>query len=359
MKKFFLIPAIAVFATLFSACSNDEPTPPPANDPETEGLFIINQGNWMAGNSSLSYYTPDDDTVEQEVFFRANDARLGDMAQSMTIDSKNNGWIVVNNSNVIFAIDVDTYKEKGRITDGIVSPRYIHFVSPTKAYVSQLYTNTIAVVDPTTYAVTGYITVPGMEASTGSTEMMVQAGKYVYVNCWSYNSTIIKIDTTSDTVVASLEVGIQPKAITLDADNNLWVISDGGYYGAPAYGNPTLVKVNTATFSIDLSMEMPIDSNIVSVVTNGDGTQLYWICDDVYTMPIGSTSLPAEPIIKSNQRFFNGLTVNPKNGDIYVADAVDYVQLGVVHRYNADGEFVSDIPAGLLPGGFCWKLGHE
>ena len=80
------------------------------------GLFITNEGNFQYGNATLSYYDPETQQVQNEVFFRANGMKLGDVAQSMCIHD-NKGWVVVNNSHVIFAIDLNTFKEVGRITN--------------------------------------------------------------------------------------------------------------------------------------------------------------------------------------------------------------------------------------------------
>lgn len=319
-----------------------------------EGLFIVNEGNFNYGNATLSYYNPATKEVENEIFYRANAMRLGDVAQSMTIyDGK--GWVVVNNSHVIFAINPDTFQEVGRI-EGFTSPRYIHFISDEKAYVTQIWDNRIAIVNPKRYEITGYIECPEMTMESGSTEQMVRWGDYLFVNCWSYQNRILKIDTRTDKVVAELKVGIQPTSIVLDRNGKLWTITDGGYEGSPyGYEAPALYRIDAETFSIEKEFRFNRGDAPSEVQLNGTRDRLYWINDDIWAMDCDAERLPVRPFLAAVGTIYYGLTVCPSSGDVYIADAIDYQQPGKIYRYTQSGEKVDEFYAGVIPGAFCWK----
>ena len=317
------------------------------------GLFITNEGNFMYGNASLSYYDTETRRVENEIFARANAQKLGDVAHSMVIRN-GIGWVVVNNSGVIFAIDTHTFREVGRIT-GFTSPRCIHFVSDEKAYVTQIWDSRICIVNPRTFSITGWIET-GMDAESGSTEQMVQYGRYVFTNCWSYQNSILKIDTETDCVVAELEVGIQPTSLVLDCNDKLWTVTDGGFDDSP-YGHeePKLCRIDPERFEVECEFRFRTGDHPSDVQLNGAGDTLYWINDDVWRMDVTAENLPARPFIETAGTIYYSLTVNPVNGDVYVADAIDYVQNGIVMRYSAEGALLDTFTVGITPGSFCWR----
>lgn len=318
------------------------------------GLFITNEGNFQYGNATLSYYDPDSKTIENELFYRANAMKLGDVAQSMTIRD-GIGWIVVNNSHVIFAIDIVTGKEVGRITN-LTSPRYMHFLSDEKAYVTQIWDNRIFIVNPTSFEITGYIQCPDMTMEQGSTEQMVQYGRYVYVNCWSYQNRILKIDSVTDTVVDELVVGIQPTSLVMDRNNKLWCVTDGGYQGSPyGYEAPSLYKIDAETFTIEAQFKFKLGDAPSEVQLNGTRDKLYWINDDIWEMDVEAGDIPSEPFLQSRGTIYYGLSIDPVNGDVYIADAIDYQQQGMVLRYSSSGDELDRFYVGIIPGAFCWR----
>lgn len=357
MKQMKNLLKISLWALLLCgavACSSDEePIPSPYATPN-HALFVVNSGNFQSGNASLTLYDPAAKTSINEIFRKANGYALGDVAQSMTIHG-NTGWIVVNNSGVIYAVDLATMLVKGRI-EGLTSPRYICFASNDKAYVSHMYSNQITIINPRTYAVTGSITCSNMEASTGSTEQMVIDGNYLYVSCWSYQKDILKIDTTTDKVVATLEAGIQPASLHIDHNHKLWTLCDGGWDGNPlGYEAPKLCRINPTTMTIEQEFTFTKGDYFAKVVMNEAKDTLYWIKGGIYALPVQSETLPTSPLITNPEAAFYTMTIDPRTKEIYAADAMDWTQQGIVYRYSPSGVLLHSFYVGVCPENFCWN----
>lgn len=355
-NRMMAVAAMLVAATAFTSCSDDDEPDNPVIEMDEHGVFVVCEGNYGSSNASLTWANMEDNTYLNEVFRKANGVTLGSQAQSMTIHD-DEGWVVVCDSHVIFKIDLDDYKEEGRIT-GLSMPRYMHFVSDTKAYVTLMNSTQIAVVNPETFTITGYIDLPDMYGA-GDAAMMVQDGKYVYVNCWSYQNKIVRINTDNDKVDASLVVGIQPKSMCMDKNKNLWIVTDGGGWeqNPAGYEAPALVKVDARNMKVTKKFELPLGANVGSIALNGAGDRLYWVCNDVYSMSVDSETLPEKPVIEAfpdNAYRLYGLGVSPKTGHIFVADAKDYVQNGQVFEYDAEGKLLHSFETGICPRFFCW-----
>lgn len=318
--------------------------------PSGDGVFIVNEGGFGYGNASLSYYTPSTGTIENEVFIRANGINLGDVAQSMSIKD-NRGFVVVNNSSVIYAIDLRTFKVVGEIAP-LTSPRYIHFFSDTKAYVTDLYDPRITIFNPETYEITGRIDMHGH----ASTEQMVQYDKYIFTNCWSYDNKILVIDSETDMLVDSIQVGIQPTSLVIDKYNKIWAVTDGGYAGNP-YGHtaPSLYRIDAETREIEKEFKFRLGEHLSEICLNGTRDTLYFINESIWRMDVTAEIFPVRPFIEHRGTIYYGLDVNPVNSDIYLADAIDYVQSGMVYRYNAAGDLLDNFRVGIIPGAFCFR----
>ena len=355
---------------LMAACSNSEPEKPTVDyDWRARGVIVLCEGNYQAGNSTLSFYNPETKEVFNGVFQRVNEAKMGDTGQSIQLYG-GMAYVAMENSGIIWALDTETFQVRGKLTAGetehMINPRYIHFLSSEKAYVTDLYAPYITIFNPRTMRYVGSIPT-GQPTAYGynSTEEMVQYGNRVFTNCWSYSNKILVIDTTKDEVCDSIVLSSwQPKSMALDARGKLWVITDGGYEkDDDSFGDniPHLYRIDAATLTIELDQTLDTDNANVQLATNPSGTILYIINNDVYRMEVTAAHVPVRPFIEaetgSNGRkhFLYGIGVNPRNGEIYVADAVDYSQSGVVYRYSESGTLLDKFRVGITPNGFAFK----
>lgn len=314
----------------------------------------------MYGNASLSFYDPALHSVENQIFIHANNIPLGDVCHSMSIHGKL-GFLAINNSGKVFVINTDNFQLVHTI-GGLVSPRYIEFVSDTKAYITDLYSPYITIIHPTTFEVTGSIPV-----THRGTEQMAQHGDYLYVTSWTYNDKVYKIDTRTDNVVDSLTVTKQPNSIVCDRFGKLWVLSDGSYPGSP-YGKVAgaLTRIDAESFTLEATFPFSNpNASPTEIQINGTRDTLYYINSrwdqaaelgsGICRMAVTDSQLNETPFIPEAGQLFYALGVDPKSGEIYTSDAIDYLQKGFVLRYSPNGQLLDKFKVDITPGAFAFK----
>lgn len=333
-----------------------------------KGVLILCEGNYNSGNASLSYYDTETHKVENGIFQRANDRKLGDTGQSIILKD-GVAYIAMENSGIVWKIDAKTFRVMGQLTtndtEHMINPRFVHFVSNDKAYITDLYAPYITVFNPQTMKYVGSIST-GQTGMNGycSTEEMVQVDNEVFTNCWSYSRNILIIDTQRDAVCDSIVLGSwQPKSMVVDANKKLWVITDGGYSTeTESFSDnvPHLYRINPKTREVEVDLPMSTDESTVQIALSPDKNTLYMLNNDVYQMSVTSNRLPDNPFLlapvdsNGKRHKLYGIGINPTNGEIYVADAVDYRQSGVVYRYDRNGTPIDNFRVGILPTQFVF-----
>ena len=371
MKRHHLFLLLALATMLFS-CGPDKPDNP-SGMTIGSGMFVLNEGNYQFSNASLTFYDIEADTVVNNLFYKANNAPIGDVAQSMALVD-GNLYIVVNNSNNIYKVDANTIAcdiTKPYKLGDFYSPREMHFVAPNKAYVTDLIGTDLWIVNPQDMTHTGSI------AMGNTTEKMVQVGNELYVSNWSiyyivndpnshesYN-TVQVVDLNNDVKVADITVGKEPNTMVVDKNGHVWVLCEGRSWEDEYGENPTLWEIDpmlkTATVRYEFKGPYEFDEDIKGVATalksNVAGDQFYMIYNnEVRRFDIATLSLSETfRITPELEGLFYNMAVDPRTGDLYVTDAKNYMMNGRVYRYSSDGLLLASFEAGLIPSAMLFK----
>ena len=355
MKKVNLF-LISIVAALLFSCKPDQPVDPNAFNLGS-GVLVLNEGNFQFSNASLSFYDVEADTVCNNLFYKVNNAPLGDVAESMAL-AEGKLYIVVNNSNLIYKVDANTIVCDTTKTFKVIdfySPREMHFVSPEKAYVSDLMGTGLWIINPKEMKHCGFV-------ETGkTTEKMVAVGNELYVSNWSNyylegmeKNTVQVIDMNNDVKVAEIQVGKEPNTMAVDKNGHVWVLCEGATWEADGE-YPSLWEINPMLKSAEKRFEF--DGTAMVLRANPTGDQLYLIYNnevcrfDIGTLTLSETfCIAAEP-----QGMFYNMAVEPNSGDIYVTDAKNYMMNGTVYRYTNDGLLLSSFEAGVIPSAMLFK----
>jgi YVTN family beta-propeller protein len=353
--KSSLLFALAVSYSLVSCNKSSDPV----KGKYQTGVLVANEGGFGAANGDVTYYNASSDLLDQTIFKNANGTFAGDVLQSITIDG-DNGYLVLNGSNTIEIVDDYTFKSKSTFTDKLLDkPRYLQVING-KAYISvwgpfnsnfSLTSSYVLVVDVKTLQVTTSIaTDPGVEN-------LLYNGKYLFASNYNFggSNTVSVIDPSTNTLVKKITLAAGPAGMVLDANNKLWVITSGSSTNFIGNNDGKLIRINPSTFDIEQTIELNANP-LTDLGVSPDKKSLYYaVNSSVYKIDITASSAPSTAWSNTTLSSLYALGVDPKTGEVYLGDALNFSSEGKVFIYNTDGTFKTFISAGISPGQFIFR----
>jgi DNA-binding beta-propeller fold protein YncE len=325
-----------------TGCDSSEPcTVDCGAGPGLAEVFVANQGNFAAGNGSLGRFDPVDESV-------GSTAALGGLVQSAVV---HNGrvYVTVNTGNRVDVFDADGLNRLAQIH--VPAPRYVAVISDTKAYVtSQFYDfgpsvrpDLVTVINPQTGA-----TVDSVQVG-GNAEGMAIVGSRAYVTTGGYSDTqlVMVLDTATDAIMDTLDVGCPPRLALPDAQGDVFIICATGagpdevvvLDGATGTEEARIPVGTTATFGFGQDAYLAASENEL-YVAQADGTILR-IDTESNTVLATLGPFGSDPI--------GAVAYDPDDDRLYVARApagFEFVSGGYVTVHDRTGTEVARFSSG-------------
>ena len=91
------------------------------------------------------------------------------------------------------------------------------------------------------------------------------------------------------------------------------------------------------------------------MLINKTGDTIFLVNVDVYRFPINANQLPTNAWIEAENRNLFAIGQDPNDYNIYISDAVDYMQSGVIYRYDPNSQCTDTFTVGITPNSFVFK----
>lgn len=334
MKKMkWMVPALAM-TVIMAGCSKDDT--PVTRTPVTAGLYVLNEGGWGKGNTTLTYYDFSTSKASTDFYESVNGSKLGDTGNDILIYGSKL-YIVVNVSSYVEVAEATTAKsiKKIEMTNGgnDRQPRYA-IPYKNKVLISS-YDGTVAVLDTASLAIDQFITVGS------NPEQMEIVGDKLYVansgglNFPVYDSTVSVVDLLTMKETSKIKVGTSPVKLAAGG-GKLFVLCSGNYMDI----GPQLVSIS-------------LTSDIAPVRRDFNGGAIRYFDGKLFASTGYGAASPGVSVLSpaslatTTENFISdgttvttpyGLSIDPETGDVFVTDAKDYVSSGEVFCFDKTGK---------------------
>jgi len=329
---------------LLGSCKKDDDNF--ANDEisSTKGVYMLSEGAYGSKGSDITYYDISAKTTQRGYYKKVNGADLGENATDLQrYGSKM--YCVVSGKNIgesfVDVMDAATAKTIKRISFNSATaafyPRAVAFYN-NKAYVS-CYDGKLRRIDTASLTIDADTQVP-----VYSEGIAVVNGKvYIANSDYMFNgsNTVSVVDLATFKKVKDITVNINPVKIAAAPNGNVYVISQGDYANNPGnlerINSVTDTKVpTTAVTGIDYTSAINITGN-TAYVTRSNGALPFVV--NAINLTLGIVASDNFITDGTTIKELYGLTIDPFNGDVYVADAINFqsATTGIAYCFGADG----------------------
>ena len=347
MKNYFIW--ILITTSIFFMSCDDESDTPNTNTFK-DGVVVVNQGQFGSGTATLTFKERGTSEVVQDIFSGANDgAFLGNVAQSMIeVDDKN--FISINNGGKVVVVNNESFALVDTIGD-INNSRYFA-TNGNQLYLSSWgptgFDGGVFELDIETNEVKEYISLGG------GPEGLTFANDELYIaNSGGFllDSLVLIMNPGDNTIIKTLAVGHNPQLIVSDNNDNVYVICSGFSDWMDPNNNTQGSLVKISNREIEWTKEIPNGSN--NLVIDTENEFLYYASEgNVVKLDINNHT--ADPKIVA-ATFAYALGFDPKENQLYIADAKDFSSMGEAFIYSVNDELIDSFPTGLIPGYFHFQ----
>lgn len=331
-------------AFLICSCNHPQPEPEPPVNTQSEGVYVLNEGLFQMNNSSLTYYNATNNTVTDYIFLTTNHRGLGDVGNDLQ-QYGSKLYCVVNNSNRVEVMTLDAVSIKAISLEG-KQPRKIAFYG-SKAFVS-CFDGDVVQIDTATLEVEKTV-----HSGSNPEGICVCNGK-LYVansgglNAPNYGTTLSVFDINTLAFEKEITVVANPCDIKSYNDRYVYVCSRGNYGSIPY----AFQKVDAETDEVVRDYNLPVLNFTIydhyAYIYNYDySTSSSWI----RVLDLNTDNITKNNFITDGTEIKTpyGITVNPLNGDVYIADAYNFTVNGDVYCFDKTGKKKFSFAAGLNP----------
>jgi len=358
MKKNVLYLFLLVFSFFaFNSCTKEE-IPDPFPTELVKGCYVINYGSFGSGGASISKFDYESSEMTN-FYYKAQNGGTELLSNIQYAYSHNDSvYLIGNVADQLITVNPLFEQSRNGLTGELENPRlcvaesdYLYIscwgANPDYAEMPGSY---IAKYNLNTHIVEETIDLPG-----GPEGLAIAKGKlFVALN---YNMKIAVVNLSTN-AISYIETPAVTSYFLKDASENLYVsmISTWTHFSTET----GLGYINTATDQLSATYPLGnVSSSYGSMIqASADLSKIYvaisaydanWnLTGALAEFNVADKSFGPEPLIKDISGL-SGISVNPKNNNLYVFSAESTTGAGKLAVYSASGSLINDFNVGAFP----------